>query len=194
MSAENPYAAPQANLVQPVIRQPTFFVVAPRKLLLMVLLSQGFYLVYWNYKHWANYRQQTGERIWPWARGLFALFFYYSLAKRTRQKLQVIDASYDWWPRCLALALVMSALLPQVCNWLLEPLMALKINVCFLIVTAALVVQIQRAINHLEHDVEGDANRRVSWANGVWMVLGMSLFGLTLVLALQPPEWYRPGM
>ncbi|PRA30165.1 hypothetical protein [Pseudomonas poae] len=191
MSAENPYAPPQANLDLPVKHQPTFFVVAPRKLLLMVLLSQGFYFVYWSYKHWANYRQATGARIWPWARGLFGVFFYYSLAMKARQKLHEKDSSFAWWPRCLALALVVSALLPQACNVFFEPLMALKINSCLLIVDAALVIQIQRAFNHLENDAQGDANCRITWANGFWMMLGVSLFVLTLLFALQPPEWYR---
>lgn len=191
MLTENPYATPQANLAQPMTQQPTFFVVAPRKLVLMVLLSQGLYFVYWSYKHWSNYRQASGAQIWPWARGLFGVFFYYSLTMKVRQKLHLLDSSYLWWPRSLALALVVSALLPQVFNWFLAPLLALKINTCLLIVDAALVVQIQRAINHLENDAEGDENRRMTWANGFWMLLGMSLFGLSLVLALLSPEWYQ---
>lgn len=192
MSAENPYATPQANLALPVAHQPTFFVVAPRKLLLMVLLSQGLYFIYWSYKHWSHYREVSNARIWPWMRGLFGVFFYYSLTMKVRQTLRAGDASYPWWPRCLAIALMASALLPQVFNWFVEPLAALKINFCLLIVDAALAVQIQRAINHLENDAEGDANHRLTWANGVWMVFGVGLFGLTLALALQPPEWYRP--
>ena len=192
MPVDNPYAPPRANLSPPAAPQPTFFVVSPRKLVLMVVLSQGLYLVYWSYKHWANYRQASGARIWPWARGLFAVFFYYSLAMKVRQKLALTDARHRWWPRCLALALTVSALLPPAFTWLVEPMTALKLSFCLLILDAALAVQIQHAVNLAEDDADGDANGRLTWANGLWILIGMGVFGLTFAWTLQPPEWYHP--
>lgn len=50
--AENPYAPPQADLTLAAARPAAFFVVAHRKLLVMMLLSYGLYGFYWLYKHW----------------------------------------------------------------------------------------------------------------------------------------------
>ena len=190
MSVENPYAAPLADLSQSAADQPMFFVVAPRKLLLMVLLSQGLYMVYWSYKQWAYYRQATGARIWPWARGLFAVFFFYSFAMKVRRTLELTNTPHRWWPRCLALAMILSALLPQASVWFVAPMTALKLNVCLLIVYAALAVQLQRAVNRVEDDMEGNANHRLTWANGIWILIGTSFWALTTFLALNPPGPY----
>jgi hypothetical protein len=190
MSVENPYAAPLADLSQSAADQPMFFVVAPRKLLLMILLSQGLYMVYWSYKQWAYYRQATGARIWPWARGFFAVFFFYSFAMKVRRKLELTNTSHRWWPRCLALGLTFSALLPQAYVWFVAPMTALKLNFCLMIVDAALAVQLQHAVNRVEDDAGGEANHRLTWANGIWILIGMSTWALTVFWTLNPPGPY----
>lgn len=184
MPFENPYAPPLAELAPPSTKHTTFFVVAPRKLLLMILLSQGFYFIYWSYKQWASYREASGARIWPVARAFFSVFFFYSLAMKIRQKLELTNSRHRWWPRCLAIALTISAILPQVLGLFVETMSALKLNFCFLIVDAALMVQIQHAVNHLENDPQGKANCRITWANGIWIALGVSLWALGIVSAL----------
>ena len=45
--AENPYATPRSILTWMPVREPMFLVVAPRKFLLMMLLTLGGYFVYW---------------------------------------------------------------------------------------------------------------------------------------------------
>lgn len=187
MPFDNPYAPPQANLSPPAALQPTFFVVAPRKLLLMVLLSQGFYSFYWSYKHWSLYRAATGARVLPLVRAFFSVFFIYALAMNIKRVLDLKERPYRWWPRCFALGWITCTFLPLTFLWYVSPFNGLKISLCLLIVQAALSVQIQQAVNHLENDPQGHANSRLTWANGIWILIGMSFWALAVIEALYFP-------
>ena len=174
--SENPYATPQADVTLPEDRPTTFFVVAPRKLVLMVLLSQGFYGLYWLYKHWSLYRAATGARVWPLVRAFFSFFFAYALVMKIKRALDLKDASYRWWPRCFALGWIICAFLPFTYIWFFSNLTALKLGLCTAIVQVAMFAQIQQAVNYLENDSKGQANSRITWANGIWIGIGVFMW------------------
>lgn len=185
--AENPYAPPQADLTVAAARPAAFFVVAQRKLLVMMLLSYGFYGFYWLYKHWDAYRSATGTRVLPVVRACFSIFFAYSLVLKIKRALDLKDASYRWWPHYFALGWIGCALLPFTYIWFVSPLTAVKVGVCLTIVQVALMAQIQRAVNHLEDDPQGTANSRFTWANLIWMVIGVSLWALGIASVFLAP-------
>ncbi|WP_460149461.1 hypothetical protein [Pseudomonas sp. S3_E10] len=181
---ENPYAPPQADLGTPSSAcQTTFFVVAPRKLVLMVLLSQGMYSFYWLYKHWACYRQATGAKVLPLVRALFSVFFFYSLVMKISQKLALDGVSYRWWPRSLALGLIICAFLPYTYIWFVTSLTTLKLSICLMILQVSLAAQVQGAVNQVEGDPNGKANIRLTWANGIWIMIGLGLWSLGFMSA-----------
>lgn len=181
---ENPYAPPQANLGTPSsASQTTFFVVAPRKLVLMVLLSQGMYSFYWLYKHWACYRQATGAKVLPLVRAFFSVFFFYSLVMKISQKLALDGVSYRWWPRSLALGLIICAFLPYTYIWFVTSLTTLKLSICLMILQVSLAAQVQGAVNQVEGDPNGKANIRLTWANGIWIMIGLGLWSLGFMSA-----------
>lgn len=181
---ENPYAPPQADLGTPSSAcQTTFFVVAPRKLVLMVLLSQGMYSFYWLYKHWARYRQATGAKVLPLVRAFFSVFFFYSLVMKISQKLALDGVSYRWWPRSLALGLIICAFLPYTYIWFVTSLTTLKLSICLMILQVSLAAQVQGAVNQVEGDPNGKANIRLTWANGIWIMIGLGLWSLGLISA-----------
>lgn len=103
--AENPYATPRSILTWMPLREPMFLVVAPRKFLLMMLLTLGGYFVYWLYRQWAFYQQATGKRLWPWVRVLFPACYFCSLILSVMHELEQGESAYHWWPRCLAVAI-----------------------------------------------------------------------------------------
>ncbi|MBV4479861.1 hypothetical protein [Pseudomonas khavaziana] len=182
--SENPYAAPQADLKTPSTGATTFFIVAPRKLVLMVLLSQGFYTFYWLYKHWSAYRAATGARVLPIVRAFFSIFFLYALVMKIKQALDLKDPAYRWWPRCFVLGWIICAFLPFTYVWFVSSLTALKVGLCFAIAQVAMSVQIQHAVNHLENDLTGQANHRLTWANGIWICIGVSFWVIAISSAL----------
>ena len=58
---------------------PAFFVIGIPKLVLLELLTAHWYSVYWFYKHWSRYRQQTGQRMSPLLRAIFSFLFVHRL-------------------------------------------------------------------------------------------------------------------
>jgi len=179
---ENPYAPPQADLSTPTSAiQPTFFVVAPRKLVLMVLLSQGFYLFYWCYQQWACYRRATGAKVLPLVRAFCSVLFLYSLVMKIRQKLALDGTTYRWWPRATALGLIACGLLPFTYLFFVTAMTAMKLGVCLMIVQISLFVQVQGAVNLIEGDTQGEANNRLTWANAIWIVFGLGMWSLGFI-------------
>ncbi|WP_338724337.1 hypothetical protein V9L16_04855 [Pseudomonas tolaasii] len=185
--SENPYTAPQADLSLPVDSPATFFVVAPRKFVVMVLLSQGFYGFYWLYKHWSIYRAATGARVLPLVRAFFSFLFVYALVMKIKNALDLKALPYRWLPRCYALGWITSACLPFTYIWFVSPFTALKLGFCFAIIQVSMGAQIQCAVNHLENDRQGKANCRITWANGIWIAIGVSFWVIGITSALKSP-------
>lgn len=175
--AENPYATPRSALSWMPVRDPVFFVVAPRKLLVMTLLTLGGYFVYWLYRQWALYCQATGKRLWPLVRALFPACYFCSLILRVMHELEQGESAYRWWPRCLAVAIFLGGCLPFTLLWLLSPFTALALVVCIAVLQVALALQLQGAINYLECDPGGVGNGRLTSANWGWAVAGLLGWG-----------------
>lgn len=176
--AENPYATPHSLLSWMPVREPMFLVVAPRKFLLMVVLTLGGYFAYWLYRQWALYRQATGKRLWPWVRVLFPACYFCSLILRVMRELEQGESAYQWWPRCLAVMIFVCGCLPFTALWLLSPFAALAVAACIAVLQVALAVQLQCAINHLERDPEGEGNAGLTRANWLGIAGGLMGWGL----------------
>lgn len=54
-----------------------FFSVGNPKFLIMYLGTFGVYQIYWMYKQWVTVRARTREEMWPVARAIFPIFFFY---------------------------------------------------------------------------------------------------------------------
>ena len=74
------YKAPEAEL-ETAENKTEFFIVSTKKLWIMSLVTMGVYGVYWNYKHWRNYKyyDDVVAPIWPVPRAIFSVFFVSSL-------------------------------------------------------------------------------------------------------------------
>ncbi|NIL20614.1 hypothetical protein AU074_26365 [Pseudomonas sp. ATCC PTA-122608] len=188
---DNPYAPPQAELSQPLAAASTFFVVAPRKLVIMILLTSGMYFVYWFYKQWTCYRQATGANVWPVVRAFFSVIFLYPLIMKIRRQVEVKAPTYQWQPRSVAIGLVVCGALPYMYSWALAPLTAMKISACLTIVHLYLMVQVQRAVNQVENDLRGEVNKRLTLANCIWIAIGLCFYALSIVSAMRLAELAR---
>ncbi|MBV4453695.1 MULTISPECIES: hypothetical protein [Pseudomonas] len=178
--AENPYATPRSLLSWMPAREPLFLVVAPRKFLVMVLLTLGGYFVYWLHRHWTLYQQASGKRLWPWVRVMFPACYFCSLILSVMRELEQGESTYLWWPRCLATVIFLGGCLPFTVLWLLSPFAALAVVACIAVLQVALALQLQCAINHLERDPEGEGNARLTRAN--WLGIAGGLLGWGLLV------------
>jgi len=75
----------------PAIRQTTatpqtnsgamFLYIPTSRLIVMSIVSLGLYEAYWIYRNWRYLKERDGLKIQPFWRGIFGIFFIYSLLK-----------------------------------------------------------------------------------------------------------------
>jgi hypothetical protein len=189
--AYNPYAPPTA-VDDP--RPPgatgeaassDFYVVAPLKFWALYLATAGVYGLYWFYRNWDGHRRSTGERIWPVARALFAIFFVHRLFRAVDGKLRMHDRAYTWQAESLATGFVVATIIER----LLDRLSSKSIGSPFTDIAAYVMIPVvgsmlsnaQGAINAACGDPEGASNRRFTALNILWLVLGAGILALAMV-------------
>jgi hypothetical protein len=169
------YAPPEAEVdgVLPpgAAGQPMWFSVSPLKLMVMCTVTLQFYAIYWFYMQWVLVKSRERSSIWPAARGLFAIFFVYSLCKRVRESAT---------PYGIALNAGMAAI-----GWAAFSLLW-KANSewvwWFSLAAPVFLLPVQSAMNTVNQQVAKGSprNDRFTALNWVGIVLG----GLFLLLAM----------
>ena len=183
---DNPYAAPAAALAdaRPSASAPPFFVVAPRKFVLLYLATLGLYRYYWSYMHWARYRRATGTPMWPVARSLFALFYMHELNTEADHRARR-QGAVRWAPGPSTTLYVGGVLLSFVFGRLaaydIGPAWLQALPIVLLVPLAYALWRTQRVANIACGDPDGRANARLTWANAIWLAIGGLWWLLVLV-------------
>lgn len=189
---ENFYRAPASSLdkvdhVESAAVTDKFYVVAPAKFLALYMATLGYYGVYWFYRNWKQFKQQTGEDMWPVPRAIFSVFFTHQLARYVNYTLDNQGRSFDWNASLCATWLVVLQITAN-----LSDRMASKglgspysdaLGLLLLPVLALVHLKMQRAINAACGDTDGATNSKLSGANWAWIIAGglvwaLALFGL----------------
>lgn len=187
---ENFYRAPASSLdkvdhVESAAVTDKFYVVAPTKFLALYMATLGYYGIYWFYRNWKQFKQQTGEDMWPVPRAIFSVFFTHQLARYVDYTLESQGRSFDWNARLCATWLVV---LQITCN--VADRMAYKetaspySDILALLILPALALAhltMQRAINAACGDTDGATNSKLTGANWAWIVAGGIIWALTLL-------------
>lgn len=183
----NPYAPPIASLEVTETAPAVFYVVSKRKFLLLFLMTQGWYLLYWFYRNWKLYRAATGTQVMPKVRAIFAIFFVYSLFTRIDRHIYASGRLYSWYPRGIALVFIVLNLLAVGQMWLIDLQYQLALGIISTMLQMCCLFYVQNATNHAENDPEGLANSTLTFANAVWMLLGLCTWALLLSVAYLMP-------
>ncbi len=172
------YTPPAARIEQPSAGadRAEFHVVAGTKLLLLYVLTFGYYQIYWSYKQWTHYRRHHRVSISPVVRALFPIFFMHSLTRKVDVRMREQGGGHAWRPMALATAFVLLQLAsisaaraapftqsPLVLEW--------GAWACTLLIGLVLW-RIQMAINAASGDPEGRGNARLTMADAIWVLLG----------------------
>ncbi|MGR3980474.1 DUF3857 domain-containing transglutaminase family protein [Pseudoalteromonas sp. 1181_04] len=64
---------------RPTFSDAQFYPVTNAKFILYSIFTLGLFINYWSYRNWKAIKIQQNSHIMPIARGIFAIFFYYSL-------------------------------------------------------------------------------------------------------------------
>ncbi len=183
---ENIYQAPEAKLTD--IEHDTdayFFVVSVAKLIIMMIGSVGLYGIYWFYKNWKSYKFRHEVSLWPIPRAIFSIFFAHSLFYKIDTALNDNNVEYDWSPGGLATAYVIFSLCSSVFDQLSYREIGLPyvdyLSALALFVICYCLVQVQKAVNIFNGDVEGSTNNKITFGNVVLLVVGLLIWGLVIV-------------
>ncbi|GLR13411.1 hypothetical protein GCM10007907_22010 [Chitinimonas prasina] len=185
----NPYSPPQTALDQSSFEggnssAPEFYVVSRRKFFLLFYLTLGFYDYYWFYRNWAIYKARTGESIWPVMRGLFPIFFVWSLFASVDRSLKRGQRTHFFNHARLGSVYVVASVIGHTCNKLSDKNIGSPytdwIPLLVFITLGYTLWQAQKAINIACNDPQGESNSRLSWANYGWMGGTLLIVALTL--------------
>lgn len=77
------------------LAMPNFFIVSPKKLIIMSLCTLGLYDIYWIYKQWRTIANVMPKKISPFWRTFFSIFFIFQLFTEMGASMPIIlGASY----------------------------------------------------------------------------------------------------
>jgi hypothetical protein len=184
--SDNVYAPPKAELAPGAgsMAGVPFYVVSPRKFLILFFATLSIYQVYWLYKNWALYRQASGESLWPVPRAIFSVFFLHALFRNVKAHKEE-DAPGEWnynasaWTM-VGLIIVSNAMSRLSSRYIGSPytdwlslLTLIPLGLCFL--------PVQNQINARCGDPTGSSNDRLTGANIAWCVVGVVIWVLALI-------------
>jgi hypothetical protein len=192
--AVNPYAAPEhLAAIETPAEAGAFYVVAPRKFMLLFFGTAGLYSLYWMYRQWAQFKRATRGSEWPVARALFSVFFVHPLVREIDQSLKRAGSSHAWSPTSLANWIVVLMLVSTVADRMSAREVGSPVTDWLSLVTMVIfafpMLDVQRAANAAAGDPEGQSNARFTAANIAWTVFGLLLWALLLLGLAAASGW-----
>lgn len=162
-----------------------FYVVSPKKFLILFLGTFGMYTVYWFFKHWSLYKKSVNEDMWPIMRGIFSLFFTHSLFSLFEMKYENKTGEAPKSINYLATLYVVFAIGCQICSKFSEngygnPI-TFYLSLLILPVSCWALYQAQSLANFSGDDVNGESNNKLTGLNYFWLALGAAFWCLVLL-------------
>lgn len=179
---DNVYRPPETELIQSDSSvNNKFYIVSKTKFSVLYITTVGIYLLYWFYVNWKNYKKETGQRMLPLARAIFAIFFTHALFKAVDTELKSKSLSYNWSPGGLATLYVLLSIASFIIDKLAQESIGSPFtDVVSLILIPAIILFIflkaQGAINLSQDDKHGDSNSQFTLYNYLWMIPGILLW------------------
>ena len=179
------YKAPESEIINEQGTEYEFYVVSPKKFLILMLSTLGIYSIYWFYKHWAQYKAKHDDNMWPVIRGIFHVFFAHSLFDAIQTRLDQMKSEHFFSAGGTATFYVLFFIADRVINRLAmkdigsptTDMMAL----IFLPLMTWMLYQAQVAANIASGCSDGSANEKITAANAFWIALGVLYWGVYLL-------------
>ena len=93
------YKPPEANLILEnsfAEDDNMFYVVSPKKFLVLFIGTLGMYQLYWFYQNWMKYKLDNNSSLWPVPRAIFSIFFTHSLFRKVNEELEFKAVKEKW--------------------------------------------------------------------------------------------------
>ena len=183
----NIYQAPESEILNTESTAKEFYVVSPKKFLVLYFGTMGLYLLYWFYKHWALYKATHSEKMWPVMRSIFSIFFTHSLFEAFDLRVREVKSNFSWSPGGLATTFVILSIIDRISERMAsnEVGSPLTDTMAFILMPMLgyVLYKAQLAANVGMGDHLGKANTYLTAANYVWLLIGGALW-LIVILSL----------
>ena len=179
---DNPYQAPESELIQSDATTP-LFVVSTKKLFILYITTFGMYGFVWFYQHYKEIRISSGSGIQPALRSLFSIFFAHNLFKRIHTAAKAEGAPANWSHMALATAYVAIGILWTFGDLIAE--MAILMGFVYIPLTAYILCQVQATANAMQNDDRGTRNARFTILNILWSFVGLLAWLVMLIFAAE---------
>lgn len=182
------YQPPESEIIpESPIAESAYYVVAPKKFLILFFATMGMYEVYWFYRQWQSHRTQTGQAMWPVMRAIFSIFFTHSLFRIVDSKLVEKGRDLAWSVSHLATGYVVLSIADSVASRLSMNEVGEPYTDLFAVVVLPaigwILYKAQLAFNQISDDPDGQSNSELSGANYAWIVFG-GIFWLLIFVGL----------
>jgi hypothetical protein len=174
------YQTPQADLQREQDRVAEFYVVSRFKFIILYTVTLGLYGAYWFYQHWSLHKSALGTRIWPLPRTIFSIFYAHSLFRLIYRKAVEADQSRPWRPNVYATIYVIFDLFwvfsEALTSFGVSTATAIAIDLISMFAIGWVFLEAQIYANIACADVTGKSNSHITFANYIWILLGMLLW------------------
>lgn len=179
------YQPPESDLRLDNTSNNEFYVVSKNKFILLFMATLGFYHLYWFYKNWHLYSLKHNENMWPVMRGIFSIFFTFSLFEHFYARARDIKQQLSWRPEIMATLYIIVSIAGNVTNRLSSKGIWVPytdfIAVLTLPMIAWIMLSAQKVANVACNDPAGESNSKLTLTNYLWIILGMLMW---LVIAI----------
>ncbi len=156
-----------------------FYVISGAKFFILNILTLGCFNMVWFYMQWLRQNQAGREKVSPFWRTVFSIFFYHSLVRKVKEETQVTEVSELWDGNLLANLTVFAIIIERICFRFSSYLekegkdasVGNALGYAFLIIAIFLNWQIQRKINLGYDNTDGKTNSKITLRNILWVVL-----------------------
>jgi len=186
------YKTPESEIVADNNESLEFYVVSPKKFLVLQLITVGLYSIYWFYKHWALYKTKHNEDIWPVMRGIFQIFFAHSLFEafkiRAKEMKNNLSWSASWMATLFVILSIISAVADRMSYKEIGSPYSDLISLILLPIVTWILFKAQKVANIACNDPNGESNANFTGLNALWIVVGgcfwlVALFGYYVIYA-----------
>ncbi|NQZ57260.1 MAG: hypothetical protein HRT88_07300 [Lentisphaeraceae bacterium] len=179
------YRAPTAEILNDVGVKNEYYVVSPKKFLILFISTMGIYGVYWFYKNWSLYKTANDEKMWPVMRGIFSIFFVHSLFRSVDAGLRSKNLDYQWNVNGLATLYVIVSIADRILDKMSQKSIGSPVTDVLSLVALPIICYIlfkaQKAINLVCGEIDGASNSTLTAANYIWVVIGVAFWALIMV-------------
>ena len=180
----NIYKAPEAELSTPEFDQSKFYVVSDKKFLILFISTLGMYSLYWFYQNWKSYSEFNNENIMPFWRAVFSIFFTHSLFKKLYQRAKEENDSHDFNHSAMATLYVILSISSTITDNLATNGIGLPFTewggYIALIFYVFIFRKAQITSNIASCDPQGESNNSLSFANFIWIFIGLCLWAVMI--------------